>query len=496
MKTKRNTLISVILAISLMIPSLISCAQNNDNNNESTANQTENSASETEAEAKEPTLEELYPLPKEKYDGRSFDMMVLRTGYWGQDYNDLWFGEDSGESIDSASFNRRLAVEKLLDVNMTQTESPDTANQIYALYNANDDTYELIQSRPVMMMPMLASNGVLHNIASMDKITLDAPWYNHNMYESSTIAGQLYMLGGDGVITDKTGIEAMMFNKKLVAEYSIPDFYTTVSEGKWTLDKMAEYGRLITNDVNGDGKLDKKDDSFGLIAEDFFGWAFMVSSGYTISDKDENDIPYFTAGEEGAVNAMLKIQNLMYDETLRDGSDYEAEDYTDVFSTNRALFHPNVLSTIVGFRDMDADFGIIPLPKYDEAQSGYITTLSPFVSRFVGFPITCSDTDFIGTVFDVMSRYGTDTIMKAYYDVLLTGKVARDEESVSMLDMIFDSVVLDIGATYNWANCWFTYQQYISGRKENWASTWKAIEKAAQKSLEKTVEQYTALPEA
>ena len=443
-----------------------------------------------ETEAPEPTLEERYPLPTETYGGRSFDMLVVRTGYWGQDYNDLWFGEESGSAVESASFERRLKTEALLDVAMTQSESPDVAGEAYNLYLSGDDTFELVQSRAVMMMPSLASNGVLRDIRTMTKLNLDAPWYNRTMCESASIAGQLYMIGGDGVITDKTGVAATMFNKKLATDYDLPDLYGIVREGGWTLDRMAEYGRKATADVNGDGKMKKGDDSFGLIAEDFYGWFFMVSAGYAIAEKDQDDLPYFTAGTEGAVDAMMKIQTLMYDKELRAGSDFLAEDYESVFSENRALFHANVFSTIAQFREMDADFGIIPLPKYSDAQSTYVTTLSPFVGRFVGFPVLNADPDFVGTVFDVLSRYGTDTVLDAYYDILLSGKVARDEESTEMLSLIFSTVVLDIGATYNWGNCWFTYQQYIAGRKDNWVSTWATIEKAAQSALEKTVEQY------
>ena len=441
-----------------------------------------------------PTLEDLYPLPADRYDGRSYDMLVVRTGYWGQDYNDLWYGEESGSAVEAASFERTSKTEALLDISLSQTESPDASAEAYRLYQAGDDTYELVQSRAVMMMPQLASNGVLRNIREMERIRLEAPWYNHTMCSSASIAGELYMIGGDGVITDKTGVAATMFNKKLASDFSLPDLYETVRNGGWTLDRMAEYGRTATADLNGDGELRKKDDRFGLIAEDFYGWFYMVSSGFAIAEKDSGDLPYFTAGTEEAVNAMLKIQTLMYDAELRAGADFSAEDYESVFSENRALFHANVFSTIAQFREMEADFGIIPLPKSDEAQSDYITTLSPYVGRFVGFPILCTDSDFVGTVFDVLSRYGTDTILNAYYDILLSGKIARDVESTEMLSLIFSSVMLDIGATYNCGNCWFTYQQYIAGKMESWVSTWASIEKAAGKAMEKTVEQYTAQP--
>ncbi|MBQ4606455.1 MAG: hypothetical protein IJB15_07095, partial [Clostridia bacterium] len=39
------------------------------------------------------------------------------------------------------------------------------------------------------------------------------------------------------------------------------------------------------------------------------------------------------------------------------------------------------------------------------------------------------------------------SITPAYYDISLKGKYSRDEESVAMLDLIFDHRVIDLGDT-------------------------------------------------
>ncbi|MBQ8401571.1 MAG: hypothetical protein IJX14_06535, partial [Clostridia bacterium] len=324
---------------------------------------------------------------------------------------------------------------------------------------------------------------------TMPDMTLEAPWYNQSMNDSSSIMGKLYMIGGDAISTDKNGIFAMLYNKQMAVDFDIPDIYETVRAGKWTVDLLKEYGELVTNDENGDGKLLKDDDRFGLVTEDFFGWFLMVSAGQTSAAKDENDIPYFTAGSEAAVDAILKMHEIMYNPQIRPSEIPTEADYSLMFDTNRALFVSSGMSTFATFRDVETDFGIIPLPKLNEAQASYYSTFSPFGSRFCAFPIQNADTEFMGTVYELLSRCGTDTVKVAYYDVLLSGKVARDEASVEMLDIIFDNMIHDIGATYNWGNVWFTYQQYFREKKENWASTWASIESAAQKALEDTLEQ-------
>jgi len=86
---------------------------------------------------------------------------------------------------------------------------------------------------------------------------------------------------------------------------------------------------------------------------------------------------------------------------------------------------------------MDADFGIIIHPKYDENQEGYwnFTGQPPIM----GVPVTTSDPERLGMVLEALCYYSTDTVIKAYYDVLLKTKIARDDESEAMLDIMFNN---------------------------------------------------------
>ncbi len=483
-KNLKLRILALLLIVSMILPS---CAPADDTSGE---NSGENNAQQSEETVPETTLEDLYPLPATNYDGKSYDMLVVRTNYWGHDYNDLYLAEDDvGDTVGSAAYQRALKLESEYNMKFVQTEVPDAVGQAYTLYNAGDDTYELVHGRAVFMMPTLASNGALHDINQMPGMNLDAPWYNQSMNDSTTILSRLYMIGGDAISTDKNGIFAMLYNKQMAANFGIPDLYDTVSSGKWTFDLLKQYGEMVTNDENGDGVLKKDDDRFGLVTEAFFGWFLVVAAGHTSAAKDANDVPYFTAASEAAVDVIMKTHELMYNDQIRPAESPAEADYGIMLDTNRALFLSSAMSTFGTLRDVETDFGIIPLPKYDETQESYYSTFSPFGSRFVGFPLQNSDTEFMGTVFELLSRYGTDTVKTAYYDVLLSGKIARDEKSTEMLDIIFNNMIHDIGATYNWGNCWFTYQQYYTAKAENWVSTWESINQAAEKALEDTLKQ-------
>ena len=64
------------------------------------------------------------------------------------------------------------------------------------------------------------------------------------------------------------GVGVTYFNKELANRYNIGDIYQTVRDGKWTLDRFAEYCKGITQDLNGDTVLNG-DDMFGLTCNAF-----------------------------------------------------------------------------------------------------------------------------------------------------------------------------------------------------------------------------------
>ena len=46
---------------------------------------------------------------------------------------------------------------------------------------------------------------------------------------------------------------------------------------------------------------------------------------------------------------------------------------------DRAYFYGNSLSNIISnFREMESDFGIIPVPKYDEQQENYYAYINTY----------------------------------------------------------------------------------------------------------------------
>ena len=94
---------------------------------------------------------------------------------------------------------------------------------------------------------------------------------------------------------------------------------------------------------------------------------------------------------------------------------------------------------------METDFGILPYPMWDESQDGYISRIEGCVVPLI--PLTNTDLDSTGAILEALASASPDTSVAAYYDIALTGKVTRDEDSVEMLDIIYSRRIYDYGDT-------------------------------------------------
>jgi hypothetical protein len=101
------------------------------------------------------------------------------------------------------------------------------------------------------------------------------------------------------------------------------------------------------------------------------------------------------------------------------------------------------------YRTYDIDFGILPYPKYDEVQQDYISTNW---AGLMSVPKTVANPERTGIVTELLGYEYRKTVLPAYNDILLTSKLARDDDSVEMLNIIYDNSVYDFGITFGQFN--------------------------------------------
>ena len=188
---------------------------------------------------------------------------------------------------------------------------------------------------------------------------------------------------------------------------------------------------------------------------------------------------------------MNKAMDLLYDETVTGNvqkPDFSGIDFGDIFSSNRVAFGWCRLYMIPRLRGMDADFGILPIPKIYEANDTiYYSTVNVHTACALSIPITAQDLDRTAIIMEALSAESKYTLVPAYYDVSLKTKHSRDDESSEMLDIILSNRVLDIGDVYNFADFGIEFYRRAIANDRNLASFYEKYEGRVNKELDKLI---------
>ncbi len=120
------------------------------------------------------------------------------------------------------------------------------------------------------------------------------------------------------------------------------------------------------------------------------------------------------------------------------------------FKNDQSLFAIHfVESALRYFRDMKSDYVMYPMPKYDENQSTYVSFINPWHRAFIAVPLVQEDPEMTGFITEVLEYVSVQNVRPAVIDITLKGKALRNNDSIAMLDLIFDTAYLDFNGIYN-----------------------------------------------
>ena len=333
------------------------------------------------------------------------------------------------------------------------------------------------------------SNKYILPISDVPYIDIEKSWWNTELIEASAVNKEPYFLMGDISFSWKDYTWALCFNKRLYREYDLEEPYSMVREGRWTLDLLEEHCRDITKDINGDSVLDKND-QWGLLSSKNAGIGLVTSTGITtVRAAGDGSLEYILENERnidvlGAIRKFITNNDLQLRAEDITGSSNIWTDIINIFREGRALYRISIMKDIAGLRDMNDDFGILPLPKYDEEQESYYTTFQSWNGRAYVIPTSASDLERTGAIIEYMGYASKDTITPAYYDVTLNGKVARDDESSEMLDIIFGSAMTtDIGLAFELGGLRQNLPSIINSDTDNITSTLASSRESIKSSI-------------
>ncbi len=386
-------------------------------------------ATETTAPPAEPAKEDFStngnPTP--------FTIMVRKNRY-GYLYDD----GSSPERVNSTAFARNLKIEERYGIEIAIVEQEETADAWNAALLASTGEYDLACFD---YWWGIEQNGLLYDLAALPELDLDDPHWYSGWNDNCTINGKLFSIAGDATLEVLENIEIIFFNKKM-AEANSLDLYGMVRDGSWTMEKMEEIGTQVSRDLNNDTTLD---DVWGSLFDVHSACALLYSSGMRLTDFAADGTISLTNNTDALVRIgelcgkLLNADGVRYDSnTARSSKNFNPGIFTD----GQSLFLATALYLGKTLRaaNSDVEYGVIVPPKADVNSEYYTTT---YGASLFGIPLSVKDVHKSAVILDALNYYSKDTVVDAFYEVVLKGQIADSQDDADMMEQARQTVVVD-----------------------------------------------------
>ena len=476
MKNTILRILSLVLLLSVIGSVVLACTNTPDDPKES--------GSETDAPTESvPETEDLYDANGYLKDDIPADIdlknEVVTIFHWNNPKNPEFNEEDDGTIINGALYERNVTVADRLNVQLNWVGEPgdfsqrNDFNQKIQGDLSGDCEYDIIAAYS-QTIAMAATNGYAMDLIGLgDQIKLSKPWWGKDLNDMATINGKVYFATGDISTNYLLRMYGVFFNKSILADNNLEDPYALVESGKWTVDKFIELAQTLkVEDPNAGG-------IYGLVHDALTVEALFYGANLCFVDKDATDMPKLSDSWNGEkANALTdKFGNF-----CKTNSALNTKDDKKLFAGSSSLFIINSLDLAMNqLADAGVEFGIVPIPKYDEAQDNYATTLN---YKYTLYMIsTGTDIREVASyTLEALASQGYRTVTPDLYEKAMKLRYTTDETSQKMIDYIRDGVSFEIGRTFTHIFDNKTYQDIrkaLAGTAtKNWQTTAAGLEPA------------------
>ncbi len=446
MYNKTLRAICMLLCALMIVPMLFSCG---DKGGDTTAANTDGS------NPGQSDVEEVLEVPDTTYDGGEF--RILTAGQVA--YQDFGFSDEETSHLAQEQYKRQKLVEDTYSITIINeiAENKDSKKagpgfqklQKAAQSETLDYHLGIIGGYDVSN---LAQQNYLYDLNSLEYVDTSKSWWDQNANNDLTINGMLFYTNGSLTAGYSESTFVIYVNKEIATSHlGGVDLYQMVKDGKWTVDKIAEYSRMFTED-NGDDIMNGED-KYGLYVWDDSLLGMIEATGTKVATVGEDGKISLTLYNDNSVAMFNKYMDIACDNKY--ALQYQRKELVpsmgaiESFIAGNALFWQTSNVNTKYLRDMESDFGILPYPKLTEDQGRYYSTIAPYNSQFICVPIhTGGEEDYISHITEALAYHGKMITWPACYEDTLKGAFARDEGTYEMLDIIYSSYGYDLGLYY------------------------------------------------
>ncbi len=495
MKIKRN--LALFLAIIMAVTSfvMVGCADDKDGPGGD--------------KDQEQVITEISQLPDsfggetKDFEGMEFNVLTKQDRLPTQAFNliDMVVEDNLGDdAIITAVNERNQRLKELFNFEIVRVISSDVSGDTQTAISRRDNSYQAYRVGITAGLNLAATGAMVDFYNDVTYIDLSRDYWDATLTENLLLCGGAYIATGDIDTEDDDACWCVLFNKKLYEEEThgaAADLYAKVLEGDgkqggWTTEYLlAVASTNYREDINVEDKWDPEYSgigTYGLMLQNMCAPVLMQAAGQTPTKQDASlyGIVDNITGNQDFFDAFDACYKLMGGSDkdgwlLNPNQDIPTGAAADIWDTivrggfkrNRMMFFMSHCGTIQLIRDMDEEFGILPLPKLFETQEEYGNSIQYdngqcyVVPSFVEVdPEADENAAYIleamcyfssPEYFEAMGTEDT-SLNSAYHETVLKRKATRDDESMEMLDLIYGNRIFDLACALNLSSIYSTLQ--------------------------------------
>ncbi len=497
----KKFLVLMLAMLMLTLPLLVACGDSSegtkDNNSSTSQGTTDNQGGSEENPLATFPLEEKY-----------FDTTVTiltRDHRYAQQF--VATEEYEGSVINAAVQARNDLIEEKYGIKIEHFVTARPGDDI-GTYIMNDmDDYDVVSDAVYTMIQHTTEEWFW---SLNDLLDLNQPWWDKNAINQLTLSDKVFYVAGDAIFADDLMTAGVLYNKTVYAERyesTYGSLYDMVDKGTWTIDIMAEMAKDFAEpDENGAWMTEST--KYGVVTDGYTGATMLTNgSGAVSAFKDEAGNIKLSGGDEASIKAFDKVYNLLNEKTISlYAEQYSPADYNkpfEYFISGNALFRVGYMDQLLGIMESDVTNkvmpGIVPIPKFEEAQEEYHCGINVYQSDVLAIPVSNNENleatayalELLGYYSMPESQMAKDSVIHAFYEDTLKYQSIADDNDARMLDLISNNRIYDLGGAFNWGgNLIGLYSFNLYRGSNTLVSTWESELPAVQDALAKTLEAY------
>ncbi|HOB20868.1 MAG TPA: extracellular solute-binding protein, partial [Candidatus Atribacteria bacterium] len=280
----------------------------------------------------------------------------------------------------------------------------------------------------------------LYDLNKLPYIKLDEPYW-YDIYDEAAVTTDGRRLGASCFIANPfRRVFGVFFNKRLIEELKLDNPYDLLARGEWNWENFSRLLGSAMKDVNNDAVYDDNDVFSITGGLDGGIQALYLTSGNKMFEIGENGYVRYAMTNPNVMNVLTQLKDMFAVPGSYYSGSWDASRCTQQFVDGRVTFYLNLAAKCPHLRDMEDDYGLVPLPL-GPGQTDFISAID-HNTAIICVPYTIDNPEATGAILQALAAASAKE--REIWEAELEALNFRDDESYkNMKEYILPSITFD-----------------------------------------------------